>query len=326
MLEIRGFDQEHVYLRVRWYYAPEELPRGREDYHGSEELISSNDMSIVSGSSVVDHADIPEWNEAAEDEPPKPCAPYWRQRFDKTTGRLSVSKFTSPFSCFAANPTPLRPGTSNLVHMFRSAESGRATNSLHRPGLFRPYASTLHPRGVRGGPVRAQLPRKRTCRPLPARHHVQRPTRQRRGSAQLPRRHRPSQARNHRQPEHAAGRVGTGNRVLAVRRISRIMATFSPTTEARRGTYGNRKSCACSGTNSFLHRQPKHIVRHGGTGNRMLAVRRTFLLFFPSDNFSWYKELRILDARFSCFFNPLAGRNLVFAQTSPIFSSFFYPA
>ena len=124
VLEIRGFDQAHVYLRVRWYYAPEELPRGREDYHGAEELIASNDMSIVNGSSVVGLADIPEWNEAEEDEPPKPCAPYWRQRFDKTTGRLSVSKLTSPFSCFAANPTPLRPGPPNLVHMFRSAESG----------------------------------------------------------------------------------------------------------------------------------------------------------------------------------------------------------
>lgn len=96
VLEIRGFDQAHVYLRVMWFYIPEELPRGREDYHGSEELIASNDMSIVDGSSVIGRADIPKWIENDEDDAPKNPSPYWRQTYDKITGTLSVS--TAPFS------------------------------------------------------------------------------------------------------------------------------------------------------------------------------------------------------------------------------------
>lgn len=89
VVEITGFDQAHVYLRVMWYYNPEDLPRGREEYHGSEELIRSNDTAIVLGSSVIGHADIPKWNEAEEDEPPKHASPYWRQTYDKVTGQLS---------------------------------------------------------------------------------------------------------------------------------------------------------------------------------------------------------------------------------------------
>lgn len=96
VLEIRGFDQAHVYLRVMWFYIPEDLPRGREDYHGSEELIASNDMSIVDASNVTGRADIPKWIENDEDGPPKHPAPFWRQTYDKMTGNLSVSN--TPFS------------------------------------------------------------------------------------------------------------------------------------------------------------------------------------------------------------------------------------
>lgn len=97
MLEIRGFDEAHVYLRVMWFYIPEDLPRGREDYHGAEEFVASNDMSIVDGSCATGHADIPRWIES-DDEPPKHASsPYWRQTYDKITGTLSVSNPPFPF-------------------------------------------------------------------------------------------------------------------------------------------------------------------------------------------------------------------------------------
>lgn len=91
VLEIAGFDEAHVYLRVMWFYLPEELPHGREDHHGYEELIATNDMSIVDASRVNGHADIPQWIEIDQDDPPDSSSPYWRQTFDKITGELSVS-------------------------------------------------------------------------------------------------------------------------------------------------------------------------------------------------------------------------------------------
>jgi hypothetical protein len=52
ILEIRAADEHHVYARVFWMYAPEELPpktqhdeetiEGRQPYHGRGELIASN--------------------------------------------------------------------------------------------------------------------------------------------------------------------------------------------------------------------------------------------------------------------------------------------
>ncbi|MCJ1471224.1 hypothetical protein MMC07_009872 [Pseudocyphellaria aurata] len=90
VLEIAGFDEAHVYLRVMWFYLPEELPDGREDHHGYEELIATNDMSIVDASRVNGHANIPQWIETDQDDPPNDSSsPYWRQTFDKVTGELS---------------------------------------------------------------------------------------------------------------------------------------------------------------------------------------------------------------------------------------------
>lgn len=117
VVEIKGFDQAHVYLRVMWYYSPEDLPRGREEHHGLEELICSNDTAIVLGSSVIGHADIPKWIEADEDEPPKHASPYWRQTYDKITGQLSVSNSPFPiFPIFAANPESLQRNSQPTAH------------------------------------------------------------------------------------------------------------------------------------------------------------------------------------------------------------------
>jgi len=52
ILEIRASDEHHVYARVYWMYWPDELPqrthagkkavRGRQPYHGMNELVASN--------------------------------------------------------------------------------------------------------------------------------------------------------------------------------------------------------------------------------------------------------------------------------------------
>ena len=47
VLEVRAKDNQHVYLRVFWLYWPDELPNGRQPYHGANEFIMSNAMDIV---------------------------------------------------------------------------------------------------------------------------------------------------------------------------------------------------------------------------------------------------------------------------------------
>ncbi|KAF2836174.1 hypothetical protein M501DRAFT_1018982 [Patellaria atrata CBS 101060] len=92
VLEIRGGDTAHVYLRVYWMYRPEDLPAGRQPYHGRREVIASNDMQIIDAKSVQGRANVVRWDESnddddawmADDEPL-----YWRQYYDKLSGQLS---------------------------------------------------------------------------------------------------------------------------------------------------------------------------------------------------------------------------------------------
>ncbi|KAF5700183.1 hypothetical protein FMUND_14426 [Fusarium mundagurra] len=63
ILEIRASDEHHVYARVYWMYWPDELPpgtvdckktvKGRQPYHGVDELIASNHMDIINVASSV---------------------------------------------------------------------------------------------------------------------------------------------------------------------------------------------------------------------------------------------------------------------------------
>lgn len=90
VLEIRAADSYHVYLRLFWMYWPDELPGGRDTYHGAYELIASNHMEIVDATTVTDKADVLQ----LEDDNPTPTRDlYWRQTFDFLTHKLSVSLF-----------------------------------------------------------------------------------------------------------------------------------------------------------------------------------------------------------------------------------------
>lgn len=90
VLEVRAKDPQHVYLRVFWLYWPEELPHGRETYHGEGEVVMSNHMEIVDAMTVAGRAEVTQWNELDADEEMGQL--FWRQYYDvREKGKLSVS-------------------------------------------------------------------------------------------------------------------------------------------------------------------------------------------------------------------------------------------
>ena len=61
--EIRASDPDHVFARIYWMYRPDELPQGRQSYHGTNELIASN-HSKASEQKIYSHraeTHIMEW-------------------------------------------------------------------------------------------------------------------------------------------------------------------------------------------------------------------------------------------------------------------------
>ncbi|KAH7076374.1 hypothetical protein BKA63DRAFT_281377 [Paraphoma chrysanthemicola] len=92
VLEVRAGDSAHVYLRVYWMYRPEDLPNGRQPYHGESELIASNHMDIIEAFAVLDKAEVVHWNEDPDSNWPVKDQLFWRQTcdFSKPAGsRLS---------------------------------------------------------------------------------------------------------------------------------------------------------------------------------------------------------------------------------------------
>lgn len=80
VLEVRAANSSEVWLRVFWLYWPEELPKGRRKYHGSQELIMSNHMELVDAKSVTSRAEINHWDEKVEDQ--DVGQRFWRQFYD----------------------------------------------------------------------------------------------------------------------------------------------------------------------------------------------------------------------------------------------------
>jgi len=104
ILEIRGGNGEHIYVRVYWMYRPEDLPGGRQPYHGWNELVASNDMAIISAATIDGKADVKHWVEKPdEDQRLRLDELYWRQTLDVSGGNilsvispLLVAPLTSP--------------------------------------------------------------------------------------------------------------------------------------------------------------------------------------------------------------------------------------
>ncbi|EWY79883.1 hypothetical protein FOYG_16948 [Fusarium oxysporum NRRL 32931] len=110
ILEIRASDEHHVYVRVYWMYWPDELPPGRQPYHGTNELIASNHMDIINVVSVTAPAIVKQWIESDDEE--IAAALYWRQAYDCRKPQLSsvdiICKCETP-----ANPDKMLIGCSS---------------------------------------------------------------------------------------------------------------------------------------------------------------------------------------------------------------------
>lgn len=93
VLEVRAGDASHVYLRVFWAYRPEDLPGGRQPYHGRAELIISNHMDIIEAVTVESSAEVVHWNDDPDSMALLADQLFFRQSYDitKKTNRLSVS-------------------------------------------------------------------------------------------------------------------------------------------------------------------------------------------------------------------------------------------
>jgi len=89
VLEIRAEDEAHVYIRLYYFYWPEELPGGRQYFHGERELVNSNHMEIVDAMTVSGRAEVKHWLELDEDEDVGALL-FWRQKFDYPTQVLTV--------------------------------------------------------------------------------------------------------------------------------------------------------------------------------------------------------------------------------------------
>jgi hypothetical protein len=92
ILEIRAEDVHHVFLRVVWFYRPEDLPCGRQPHHESGELVVSNHPDIIDACTVQDTASVAPWD-GDPDKTPSLASDqlFWRQSYDIKTNQLSVS-------------------------------------------------------------------------------------------------------------------------------------------------------------------------------------------------------------------------------------------
>ncbi|KIV85409.1 hypothetical protein PV11_01106 [Exophiala sideris] len=82
--EFRAENQEKVYVRVFWLYWPEELPMGRQPYHGKRELVLSNHVDIIEAQTIASHAEISQWDENDDSNKTVLQERYWRQTLDLT--------------------------------------------------------------------------------------------------------------------------------------------------------------------------------------------------------------------------------------------------
>jgi BAH domain len=102
VLEVRAGDEQHVYLRIYWLYRPEDLPGGRRDYHGRNELIASNDMQIIDAMTVNAKANVRHWVELEDKSEVFPGDQlFWRQTYNlRPKGRESPLSVSVTRQCY----------------------------------------------------------------------------------------------------------------------------------------------------------------------------------------------------------------------------------
>ncbi|KIW83294.1 hypothetical protein Z517_02539 [Fonsecaea pedrosoi CBS 271.37] len=84
LAEFKAVDGEEVFARVYWLYWPDELPMGRQPYHGRRELVLSNHVEIIEAQSLVSLADVSHWDETDDSNKNMLGERYWRQILDVT--------------------------------------------------------------------------------------------------------------------------------------------------------------------------------------------------------------------------------------------------
>lgn len=85
--EFRAESQEKVYVKVFWLYWPDELPGGRQPYHGKRELILSNHVDIIEAQTIATHAEVSFWDENDDSNKNILQERYWRQTLDLKKAR-----------------------------------------------------------------------------------------------------------------------------------------------------------------------------------------------------------------------------------------------
>jgi hypothetical protein len=89
--EVRAQSPWNVWAKVEWFYRPDELPVGRQPYHGKREVIKSPVQDIISAHTVAGHADVTHWEEMDDTQDADGIdGLFWRQTFDPSTNKLSV--------------------------------------------------------------------------------------------------------------------------------------------------------------------------------------------------------------------------------------------
>ncbi|KAI4152301.1 MAG: hypothetical protein LQ341_000734 [Variospora aurantia] len=180
ILEVRAADPKNVWLRLYWLYRPEEIPGGRREYHGKDELIISNHMEIVDALQVECPVQVRRWKEEekAEDDDDNdnrrhlPAAEtreeeealYFRQTYNFVTREVSVSKFLSleentkggkvkkmpERETGRANhspPSPSKKGPSHDLHLQPArqprSQQQQVRNPMHQPQMPCPSPHAL---------------------------------------------------------------------------------------------------------------------------------------------------------------------------------------
>lgn len=91
VLEVRALDTEHVYLRVSWLNRPADLDGGKRKYHGTNELIPTNQMDIIDAMAVNGTLPVEFWDEYNDEKNlPAEDQYFWRQTYDVASGTFSV--------------------------------------------------------------------------------------------------------------------------------------------------------------------------------------------------------------------------------------------
>ncbi|KAI9851768.1 MAG: hypothetical protein M1838_002845 [Thelocarpon superellum] len=155
--EIRACSAKQVFLRVLWFYWPEDLPKGAELYHGKDELVASNHMDIIDVKTVSGPTKVEHWRE--DDADAHLSGLYWRQTFNVETQELSENQIQTHCFCNAfSNPDKVQvectgPNCTRWLHeecivqdaIQRACHERLTPRKLHRGmGPISPHALDRH--------------------------------------------------------------------------------------------------------------------------------------------------------------------------------------